>query len=257
MRAILIFIRSVLHTLVMAVTVPFFGLAIVLSAPFNSGLARYRIARAWLRICVSSGRWLVGIESRIHGLENLPTVGAGASTTEGSAVLLVKHQSTWETFLMPVIMPNDLAYVFKRELVFIPFFGWGIALTDMIQIDRSKRADAFKKMEAQGKRLLSEGRWVIVFPEGTRTPRGQVGTYKTGGTRLACALGAPVVPIAVTSARVWPKGSFIKRPGVVDVSIGAPIPSQGREPAELMREVQNWIEAEMQRLDPEAYARTA
>ena len=113
--------------------------------------------------------------------------------------------------------------------------------------------------EARGARdvsergLLAQGVWIIMFPEGTRIPRGRQGTYKTGGTRLAVATGAPVVPVAVSSAKVWPRKAFIKRPGLVDVVIGRPIPSQGRDPDELMREVEAWIEAEMRRLDPEAY----
>ena len=126
---------------------------------------------------------------------------------------------------------------------------------DMIHIDRSQRSQAFNKVVEQGKRLLAQGIWVIMFPEGTRIPRGQAGTYKSGGTRLAVETGAPVIPIAVTSAKVWPRKAFIKRPGIVDVSIGKPIPSEGRGADELMREVQAWIEAVMHRLDPEAYAK--
>jgi 1-acyl-sn-glycerol-3-phosphate acyltransferase len=123
----------------------------------------------------------------------------------------------------------------------------------MIHIDRKQKARAFNKVVAQGKLLLAQGIWIIMFPEGTRIPRGQQGVYKTGGTRLAIDTGAPVIPIAVTSARVWPRKAFIKRPGVVDVSIGPAIPSAGRKPDELMREVEAWIEAEMRRLDPAAY----
>jgi 1-acyl-sn-glycerol-3-phosphate acyltransferase len=170
------------------------------------------------------------------------------------AILLVKHQSTLETFLIPTLMPHPLAYVFKRELIYIPFFGWAIGRMDMIHIDRSQRAQAFARVVEQGKRLLAQGVWVIMFPEGTRIPRGQAGTYKLGGTRLAVATGAPVIPIAVSSAKVWPRKAFIKRPGVVDVSIGKPIPSDGRTADDLMREVETWIESEMRRLDPEAYA---
>ena len=109
-------------------------------------------------------------------------------------------------------------------------------------------------MAEQGKRLAAEGIWVIMFPEGTRSERGSQGVYKTGASRLAIATGVPIVPIAATSARCWPRKSFLLRPGVVDVSIGRPIDSTGREPEELMREVEAWIEAEMRRLDPEAYA---
>jgi 1-acyl-sn-glycerol-3-phosphate acyltransferase len=123
----------------------------------------------------------------------------------------------------------------------------------MIHIDRSQKTQAFNKVVAQGKRLLDQGIWIIMFPEGTRIARGQQGIYKTGGTRLAVATGAPVIPIAVSSAKCWPRKAFIKTPGVVDVSIGRPIPSAGREPGELMREVEAWIEAEMRRLDPDAY----
>ena len=154
---------------------------------------------------------------------------------------------------MIALMPHPLAYVFKKELLQIPFFGWAIGSMDMIHIDRKQGTRAFGKVVEQGKRLPDKGTWVIMFPEGTRIPRGQKGTYKTGGTRLAIDPGAPVVPVAVTSARCWPKKAFIKTPGVVDISIGQPIPSIGREPAELMREVEAWIEAEMRRLDPDAY----
>jgi 1-acyl-sn-glycerol-3-phosphate acyltransferase len=155
--------------------------------------------------------------------------------------------------LMPAIMPRPLAYVFKKELLYVPFFGWAMACMDMIHIDRSQGTQAFKKLVASGKRLTAQGTWVIMFPEGTRIDRGQVGEYKTGGTRLAIQCGVPVIPIAVTSAKCWPRKAFIKTPGIVDISIGKPIPSVGRRPDELMAEVQAWIEAEMRRLDPEAY----
>ena len=148
---------------------------------------------------------------------------------------------------------DALAYVFKKEILYIPFFGWGIARCDMIHIDRQQGKQAFQKVIEQGQRLLADGTWVIMFPEGTRITRGQVGQYKLGGTRLAVETGAPVVPIAVSSGKCWPRKGFIKYPGMVDVSIGKPIPSAGRAPDELMREVQEWIEGEMRRLDPEAY----
>ncbi len=112
-------------------------------------------------------------------------------------------------------------------------------------------------MAAQGKRLAAEGIWVIMFPEGTRIPRGQQGSYKSGASRLAIASGVPIVPIAASSAKCWPRKSFLLRPGVVDVSIGKPISSTDRQPDELMREVESWIEAEMRKLDPEAYASEA
>jgi 1-acyl-sn-glycerol-3-phosphate acyltransferase len=147
------------------------------------------------------------------------------------------------------VMPHPLAYVFKKELIYVPFFGWAMARMDMIHIDRSKRTEAWNKVAQQGKRLSDLGKWVIMFPEGTRSARGAKGTYKSGATRLAIANGVAVVPIAVDSARCWPRKSFWLKPGV-----GKPISPQGREPDEMMREVEAWIEAEMRRLDPQAYA---
>ncbi|HNK18545.1 MAG TPA: lysophospholipid acyltransferase family protein, partial [Piscinibacter sp.] len=176
---------------------------------------------------------------------------------DSKIILCPKHQSTWETFAFPTLMPHPLCYVFKRELLLIPFFGWAIGRLDMIHIDRSRRAEAWAKVATQGQRFMAQGSWVIMFPEGTRTPRGSQGPYKAGATRLAIATDTPVVPIAVTSARCWPRRSFVLRPGVIDISIGRPIAPAGREPDEMMREVERWIEAEMRRLDPEAYIAAA
>jgi 1-acyl-sn-glycerol-3-phosphate acyltransferase len=241
-------LRSTLHMVFMFVTVIPYSLLIVFARLLGArGDQLYGMAQRWLTLSVDAARVIMGIRYQIQGQENLP-VGETSP-----AILLVKHQSTYETFLMPAIMPHPLAYVFKKELLYVPFFGWAIGSLDMIHIDRSQRAKAFAKVVEQGQALLAKGVWVIMFPEGTRIPRGQRGSYKSGGTRLAIATGAPVIPVAVTSAKCWPRKAFIKYPGVVDVSIGKPIPTQGRDADELNREVEAWIEAEMQRLDPEAY----
>ncbi len=241
-------LRSTLHMAFMFVTVIPYTLCILLARVLGAkGNVRYGFAQKWLTLSIDAARVLMGIRYQVHGQENLP-VGETSP-----AILLVKHQSTYETFLMPAIMPHPLAYVFKKELLYVPFFGWSIGSLDMIHIDRSQRAKAFAKVVEQGQALLDKGVWVIMFPEGTRIPRGERGSYKTGGTRLAIATGAPVIPIAVTSAKCWPRKAFVKTSGVVDVSIGKPIPSVGRDAEELMREVETWIEAEMHRLDPEAY----
>ena len=240
-------IRSILHLLWMIVTVIPWATFVVTASLFIRSTTMYWWCAGWLRVAVRGGNVILGIQNRITGMDNLPQGRTSA------AVLLVKHQSTWETLCMPTIMPHPLAYVFKKELLYIPFFGWAMARMDMIHIDRSQRTQAFSKVVAQGKRLMATGTWVIMFPEGTRIARGEKGVYKSGGTRLAIETGAPVVPIAVTSAKCWPRKAFIKTPGIVDISIGPAIPSAGRKPDELMREVEAWIEAEMHRLDPEAY----
>ena len=241
------FLRSVLHLLWMLLTVIPWALVMLVASIWRRGEPLWWMAVRWLRWAVEGLRVICGVRTRVAGLHNLP------QDKRAGAVLLVKHQSTYETFLMPTLMPHPLAYVFKKELLYVPFFGWAMGRLDMIHIDRSQRARAFHKVVAQGRRLLAQGVWIIMFPEGTRTPRGQQGVYKSGGARLAIETGAPVIPIAVTSAKCWPRKAFVKRPGVVDVSIGPAIPSVGRKADELMAEVEAWIEAEMRRLDPEAY----
>jgi len=242
--------RSLLFLLWMVVTVIPYAIAVLLASIVQRGAPLYWMCVAWLRLVVGGARWICGVRYRVQGMENVPS----ASSARAAVILAPKHQSTWETFALPVLMPHPLAYVFKKELLQIPFFGWAMGRLDMIHIDRSKRAEAWAKVAEQGARLMAEGVWVIMFPEGTRTPRGSQGAYKSGATRLAVATGTPVVPIAVTSARCWPRKSFLLKPGTIDVSIGRPIDGQGRDPDELMREIERWIEAEMRRLDPQAYA---
>ena len=243
-------LRSLLFVLWLAATViPWAIFALTLSI-FVRGKALYWPTMFWLKIAVWGAKTICGVNYRVHGLQHLPD----ARDDKAAVVLAAKHQSTWETFAFPTFMPHPLAYVFKRELLYVPFFGWAMGRLDMIHIDRSKRAEAWAKVAAQGKRLADEGIWVIMFPEGTRIPRGKQGAYKSGASRLAIASGVPIVPIAASSAKCWPRKSFLLRPGLIDVSIGQPIDSTGRQPDELMREVETWIEAEMRRLDPEAYS---
>lgn len=244
-------LRSLLFVVWLTVTVIPWGTAVVLVSPFLSSTRLYWMCAGWLTVAMWGARVICGVRWKVQGMEHLP------KGPKESVILLSKHQSTWETFAYPMLMPRPLAYVFKRELIYVPFFGWAMARLDMIHIDRSKRSEAWAKVAAQGKRLAAQGTWVIMFPEGTRVARGTAGDYKTGGTRLAVETGQPVVPIAVNSARCWPRKSFLLRPGVVDISVGPQIPSTGRAPAELMQEVQAWIEAEMRRLDPGAYPASA
>jgi 1-acyl-sn-glycerol-3-phosphate acyltransferase len=241
-------IRSVLHLLWMAVTVIPWTLAVLLVSLVASRTTTWWVAVNWFRVVMWGTRVILGVRMEVQGMDNLPLGKASA------AVLLSKHQSTLETLWLPTLMSHPLAFVFKRELLRIPFFGWSMARLDMIHIDRESRTAAMKHVIEQGKRLLGHGTWVIMFPEGTRIPRGEAGTYQTAGTRLAVESGAPVVPIAVATGRCWPKEGFVKHPGVVRVSIGPLMESAGRDPKSLMREAQTWIEAEMRRIDPEAYS---
>lgn len=244
LRSLLVFVWIVLSV------IPAGLLLLILSLFVNERRLWWWIAVPWLRGVIAVARHVGGVDYRVHGEENLPT-----ADDMRRVVLCAKHQSTWETFFFPSMTPHPLAYVFKQELLRIPVFGWALGRLGMVHIDRSRRSEAWTRVARQGRKLMDEGKWVIMFPEGTRTERGSKGNYKSGATRLAVATGAWVIPIAVTSGRCWPRRTFSFLPGVIDVSIGTPVPTSDREPGELMDEVERWIEAEMCRLDPEAYRR--
>ncbi len=243
-------LRSALYIAWLTLTVVPWAILMLALSIFVRGTRLYWPTMMWLRMAIWGARVICGVKHRVTGMENVPTAAEGTK-----AVLLAsKHQSTWETFAYPTIMPHPLAYVFKRELLYVPFFGWAMGRLDMIHIDRSKRNEAWAKVESQGRRIMAQGGWVIMFPEGTRAPRGGQGTYKSGAARLAIATGTPIVPIAVNAAICWPRRSWLLRPGTIDVVIGRPIAVEGRQPDELMREVETWIEARMREIDPGAYA---
>lgn len=242
-------IRGALYLIWFVVSVIPYALVLIVTSFTLGGQPAYRVARAWLSQMTAAARVFGGIKYEVEGMENLPD----AESME-PVILCPKHQSTWETFAFPALMSHPLAYVFKKELLMIPFFGWSIGRLDMVHIDRSQRAKAWTKVAEQGKELMSRGVWIIMFPEGTRAERGQQGKYKSGASRLAVTTGANLVPIAVTSARCWPRATFRMTPGTIRISIAPPIPAVGREADELMKEAEAWIEAEMRRLDPEAYA---
>ena len=234
----------------MALTVIPLASLIILATPFSSADARWwYIARPWLRGAIGAVRLIGRVDYTVSGEEWLPD-----SNDNQRIILCPKHQSTWETFFFASRMPHPLAYVFKRELLFIPFFGWAMACLNMIHIDRSARGEAWNKVASLGERLMDRGKWVIMFPEGTRSERGKSGSYKTGAARLSIATNARIVPIAVSSGRCWPRKSFRFIPGTIAVSIGQPIsPRMSESSADLMERVSLWIEDEMRRIDPDAY----
>ena len=237
-------IRSVLFILIMAITVTIYATATVLCF-FLPVKVRYAIASSWPRLMLQVGRWLCGMRWRVIGTENLP---------DGPAIVLGKHQSTWETFFLLCHMPRPAAFVFKRELLFIPFFGWAIGMLDMMHIDRRHGRRAFEYIvKSAGKQLHKYGRWIVMFPEGTRSKPGQQQPYKSGGARLALKNDTPIVPVAVSSGRCWPKKPFIKQPGLITVSWGPVISVTGKTSEQLNQEVELWIETEMRRIDPDSY----
>ncbi|MCM1129232.1 MAG: 1-acyl-sn-glycerol-3-phosphate acyltransferase [Alistipes senegalensis] len=205
---------------------------------------RFLLASSWNRVAIWLFKYICGIQYQVTGYENLP---------DEPVILLSKHQSAWETIFLLYAMRHPTVFVLKKELLRIPFFGWTLMLLNMIPIDRSQGARAFRKVIEQGKKRLAEGQWIVIFPEGTRTAVGEKIKYRTSGTRLAIEAQKKVIPIALNSGECWPRHSFIKKPGKITVSIGTPISPEGKSPEEMMSEVETWIESEMRRISPHAY----
>ena len=235
-------VRSTLFALVLLIVTPPFALFAFLTFPF-APRTRYRLITSWTRIVMWFVRYLLGIRYRVEGVGNLPGK---------AAVVLSKHQSAWETMALQLILP-PIAFVLKRELLRVPFFGWGLAQMPIVSIDRSAGKDALAQLEEQGRALLADGFWVVVFPEGTRVAPGKKRRYKPGGAFLASRSGAPVVPVAHNAGEFWRRNAFVKRPGEIVVSIGPTIDSEGLSTEELNARVEGWIEQEMRRLFPHHY----
>ncbi|RJG07079.1 1-acyl-sn-glycerol-3-phosphate acyltransferase [Noviherbaspirillum cavernae] len=235
MSSFMLFLRSLLFMLLMTLATVVWAPLCFLFAPLSYN-RRYYMTTRWNVFVIWAARVVCGIRHQVKGYENLP---------DAPVILLSKHQSAWETIFYCFTMPRPPVFVFKKELTYIPFFGWGIALLRMIPIDRSKTRDAFAQVVEQGRKRLADGQWIIMFPEGTRIPVGKKGKYKGGGARLAVETNTIVVPIAMNAGECWPRNSFIKKPGLITVSIGKPISPEGLTTAELMQQVENWIESEM------------
>ena len=232
-------VRSMLFALVLVMVTPpyaIFASAIFFLPPH----ARYRLITSWSHVVLWFVWHLLGIRYRVIGTEHIP---------DRSAVILAKHQSAWETMGLQQIFPK-LTFVLKRELLKVPFFGWGLSRLEMIAIDRAAGKDALEQVVEQGRQRLQDGYSVVVFPEGTRVPVGQARRYKLGGAWLATHTGAPVLPVAHNAGEFWRRNAFLKRPGEIIVSIGPAIETGGREPAEVNRLAEAWIEGEMHRLFP-------
>jgi 1-acyl-sn-glycerol-3-phosphate acyltransferase len=230
-------LRSSLFALVVILITPPYAILALLVAPLPA-LTRYRIVTSWSRLVILAARWLCGIRYRIEG---------HGCPSGGPYIVLAKHQSAWETLAFQKIFPPQ-AFVVKRGLLWVPFFGWGLATLSPIAIKRGARAQSLRRLRDEGRNRLARGFWVIIFPEGTRVSSGARTQFQSGGAWLACRTEVPIVPVAHNAGSVWARNGFLKYPGTIAVSIGAPITSAGKRPDELNREAEAWIEAEMQRI---------
>jgi 1-acyl-sn-glycerol-3-phosphate acyltransferase len=230
-------LRSALFTLLQLTITPLYSVLALLTFPLPP-LERYRIITHWATINLWLARRLCGIRYRVLGAERIPRV---------PSIVLAKHQSAWETMAFQRIFPPQV-WVLKKELLRIPFIGWGLAMTSPIAIDRDAGRQALKQTLHQGRERLAGGFWVVIFPEGTRVAPGTRGKYQIGGAWLAVHTGAPVVPVAHNAGEFWGKNALLKRPGTITVSIGEAIDPAGLNAQELSARVESWIEGEMEKI---------
>ncbi len=233
----MLLIRSIVFLLLQLILTPVFSTLAILTFPF-SPLTRYRLISSYAHTMLWVLKVVCGIRHEVTGIENIPS---------SPCIVLCKHQSAWETLALQAIFPPQ-AWVLKRELLWIPFFGWGLAMTSPIAINRSDGKGAVKQLLKQGKQRLAQGFFVVIFPEGTRVPYGERGKYKVGGALLAASAGVPVVPVAHNAGRLWGRNAFVKRPGLITMSIGEPIQTKGLKADEINARTEAWIENEIQQL---------
>jgi 1-acyl-sn-glycerol-3-phosphate acyltransferase len=230
-------LRSGLQTVLMVGSALLFGGLGFLTLPLPYRW-RYRFITGWTRFNLWVLEAICGMRCEVQGLENIPAQ---------AGVVMAKHQSAWETLALQRWF-SPQTWVLKRELLWVPFWGWGMAALEPIAINRAAAGSAMRQVVSQGAKRLEQGRWLVIFPEGTRVAPGERGRYQPGGAVLAQKLGATVVPVAHNAGEFWRRKSFLKRPGTIQVRIGPPIATAGRSAKEILREVEEWIEARMQEI---------
>lgn len=238
----MILIRSLIYFVFMSLTVVTHGTIIVLlgrvlGTPFSD-----QVATHWGKINIWLQRVICGLKVHLVGEENLPARGA---------IVMSKHQSTWETIALRGLLAPHQSWVLKQELLKVPFFGWALGYCRAIPIDRKAGRRAVLQVVKEGKRALDDGRIVVIFPEGTRTAPGQRKKYGIGGAILAEKSGYPVVPIAHNAGVYWKRRGVKKYPGTIEVRVGTAIPSEGKKAQEIIAEVEQWIEGELEKLPAE------
>lgn len=244
MKESLATLRGLLFEIGFMLSVLVFGLGLV-AFPLLSYRLRYGYATTWCRFVLGWLRLCCGVRYRVRGLEHLPG---------GGAVIMSKHQSSWETLAFQTLLP-PLCWVLKRELLRIPLFGWALASLRPIAIDRDAGRKAMRQIVEQGTHRLRDGLYVLTFPEGTRVEPGTTGKYRIGPAVLAAESGAPVVPVAHNAGELWARRRVAKYSGCIEVVIGPPIRSEGRPADEVLAAARDWIEHEMLELNGRARQR--
>jgi len=230
-------LRSLIFLLTQITTAVLFT-PVALAAVALPSLPRARVISGWARFNIWTLRRVCGVACEVTGAANLPV---------GPAVIIANHQSAWETLFFQLVFPPQ-SYILKAQLLWIPLFGWGLAANRPVAINRARKVRALEQLVQGGQARLAEGRWLVVFPEGTRRPPGAPAKFQAGGALLAASSGAPIVPVAHNAGVFWPKQAFLKTPGVIRMRIGPAIPSAGKSARELNAQAEAWIAAALREL---------
>ncbi|MDH5185357.1 MAG: 1-acyl-sn-glycerol-3-phosphate acyltransferase [Gammaproteobacteria bacterium] len=243
-NSVVLFLRACLYFIGTFSTILFFSplslLLVILFVPYRW---RFKIISRWGHFNIWWLKITCGVGYRVEGLGNIPN--------DTAAIIYSKHESTWETYAMQKFFPPH-AWIMKRELLWIPLFGWGLASLNPIAIDRKSGSKAIHQITDLGTRKLNEGQWVMVFPEGTRVKNGRMKRFGIGGALLAEKSGFPIIPVAHNAGAFWPRGKFIKTPGTIQIVIGQPILSTGKTVSEINAEAEQWMQTTMERINGRA-----
>ena len=236
----MLFLRSLAFNIIYVGTVGPFALAVAVVAPFHREWG-VKLAECWVDVVFWSLKHLCRIDWRIEGLENIPAE---------PGIAYWKHQSAWETLAQLKVFPKQ-SWVLKRELMWIPLIGQALLAIKPIAIDRKSGHTAVNQVLNGGaRRILEDGMWVMIFPEGTRMPPGTTRRYGISGALLAEKTGRPIVPIAHNAGDFWRRNAFLKYPGTIQVRVGKPMHPHGVKPEDFNKQVQAWVEAQMREISP-------
>jgi 1-acyl-sn-glycerol-3-phosphate acyltransferase len=239
----MIYLRSSIFFITQTLTAVFFSILALFTIPFDFQ-TRFAVTSRWARFNMWSLKMICGLDYRVSGTENIPGQ---------ASIIMCKHQSAWETIALQEVFPPQ-TWVLKRMLLLLPFFGWGLWTLKPIAIDRSAGKRAIKQVIDQGRERLRDNIWVVIFPEGTRIPPGMKGRYKAGGAVLAVESGRPVIPVAHNAGEFWPRNSFLKKPGTIQIVIGPAIDPAGKTAEEILEATEQWIESTMSDISKDDYS---
>ncbi len=229
-----LYLRSFVFWFFFALAIVIFATLLMLSFPFPLE-KRFVLTQTWSRLVVWWLKFTCNLDYKVEGTENIP---------DKPGIVFCKHQSTWETTALNLWFTPQ-SWVIKRELLWIPIFGWGARMMEPIALNRGAGRKAVDQLTREGRQHLQQGRWVLVFPEGTRIEPGKTGRYRIGGASLAESTGYPVTPVAHNAGEYWPRRGFVKRPGVIQVRIGPAIETENKSAPQILAEARKWIETEM------------